>query len=106
MDGDHQDEPIGLPHPRFGAIEQSDVECPERPGLVVVSVGYEGPGSGKQMGHIVETFGRWHAASGLLEPVAQVNARTRTRSEEHTSDLQSVMRISFTFFCFKKTTST
>src|SRR3546814_4069950 len=77
MDGDHQDEPIGLPHPRFGAIEQSDVECPERPGLVVVSVGYEGPGSGKQMGHIVETFGRWHAASGLLEPVAQVHARAR-----------------------------
>src|SRR3546814_7183083 len=29
-----------------------------------------------------------------------------TRSEEHTSELQSLMRISYAVFCFKKTTTT
>src|SRR3546814_8511837 len=34
-----------------------------------------------------------------------VNA-TRTRSEEHTSELQSLMRISYAVFCLKKKTQT
>src|SRR3546814_2581368 len=32
--------------------------------------------------------------------------RTRTRSEEHTSELQSLMRISYAVFCLKKKNKT
>src|SRR3546814_3829141 len=32
------------------------------------------------------------------------NARERARSEEHTSELQSLMRISYAVFCLKKKT--
>src|SRR3546814_5021727 len=32
----------------------------------------------------------------------QCNARRRARSEEHTSELQSLMRISYAVFCLKK----
>src|SRR3546814_7954462 len=38
---------------------------------------------------------------GLLELV-QANTRWESRSEEHTSELQSLMRISYAVFCLKK----
>src|SRR3546814_9959972 len=77
-------------------------------------------GDGKGFaGHLVETFGRYeefaaqHGAKlprvhlrhqNLLEPAQQVAqvARQRPRSEEHTSELQSLMRISYAVFCLKK----
>src|SRR3546814_2533722 len=37
---------------------------------------------------------------------AVVGAGLRTRSEEHTSELQSLMRISYAVFCLKKKTTT
>src|SRR3546814_8877408 len=40
-----------------------------------------------------------HAGDGLLV----MDCRTRCRSEEHTSELQSLMRISYAVFCLKKT---
>src|SRR3546814_9848688 len=40
------------------------------------------------------------AALGLLTPM--VAAGTMGRSEEHTSELQSLMRISYAVFCLKK----
>src|SRR3546814_2808676 len=44
---------------------------------------------------------------GSREPVRQLcgldeTARSRCRSEEHTSELQSLMRISYAVFCLKK----
>src|SRR3546814_7164346 len=42
-----------------------------------------------------------HAADGEHEDEAQ-----RPRSEEHTSELQSLMRISYAIFCLKKKKST
>src|SRR3546814_8505969 len=39
-----------------------------------------------------------HAGGGLLFPAS----RRTGRSEEHTSDLQSLMRISYAVFCLKK----
>src|SRR3546814_2063689 len=41
---------------------------------------------------------------GLLAQIAKVRARVSTalRSEEHTSELQSLMRISYAVFCLKK----
>src|SRR3546814_9195994 len=42
---------------------------------------------------------------GLAPGTIGVSAwRGRTRSEEHTSELQSLMRISYAVFCLKKTT--
>src|SRR3546814_1887780 len=38
--------------------------------------------------------------AGLKQPYGKVT----TRSEEHTSELQSLMRISYAVFCLKKTT--
>src|SRR3546814_2868751 len=35
-------------------------------------------------------------------PLTDVLARTEGRSEEHTSELQSLMRISYAVFCLKK----
>src|SRR3546814_10288870 len=42
-------------------------------------------------------FGRCAASK-----VSDYNARAVTRSEEHTSELQSLMRISYAVFCLKK----
>src|SRR3546814_7279594 len=36
------------------------------------------------------------------EAVASANAKEKGRSEEHTSELQSLMRISYAVFCLKK----
>src|SRR3546814_3444443 len=50
------------------------------------------PGSSSHSVHL--TVGR------LL--LSQLNCQTRQRSEEHTSELQSLMRISYAVFCLKK----
>src|SRR3546814_2250568 len=44
----------------------------------------------------------------LLDGAADAGpvGRARTRSEEHTSELQSLMRISYAVFCLKKKTNT
>src|SRR3546814_6891770 len=39
----------------------------------------------------------------LLKQFAAVEKATTVRSEEHTSELQSLMRISYAVFCLKKT---
>src|SRR3546814_3752705 len=39
-------------------------------------------------------------------PISAPAAGTGARSEEHTSELQSLMRISYAVFCLKKTTNT
>src|SRR3546814_4072673 len=47
-------------------------------------------------------------ARGVVEDVGQLGARLRhdgRRSEEHTSELQSLMRISYAVFCLQKTTN-
>src|SRR3546814_5279338 len=43
--------------------------------------------------------------SKLLLLAASVSALSVSRSEEHTSELQSLMRISYAVFCFKKKTN-
>src|SRR3546814_3629023 len=52
--------------------------------------------------------GRGHALYGLVEVLVERKAGVRGqhdvkwRSEEHTSELQSLMRISYAVFCLKK----
>src|SRR3546814_8104230 len=43
-----------------------------------------------------------HLRGDLLEITAGAAHKTRLRSEEHTSELQSLMRISYAVFCLKK----
>src|SRR3546814_4627717 len=47
----------------------------------------------------------WMAKSGIFAPQAELtvhNIASQRRSEEHTSELQSLMRISYAVFCLKK----
>src|SRR3546814_7272683 len=45
----------------------------------------------------VRSSGRWHSSTRVDAPM-----KLKFRSEEHTSDLQSLMRISYAVFCLKK----
>src|SRR3546814_5004901 len=62
--------------------------------------------SNAQTGFFVEknaskSFGR--SAAGIPVPVSLISIITLSpRSEEHTSELQSLMRISYAVFCLKK----
>src|SRR3546814_7123314 len=59
-------------------------------------------GGGEQRGDRLQHFlflGRGAAAAGVL------GNGDRVRSEEHTSELQSLMRISYAVFCLKKKTT-
>src|SRR3546814_4828396 len=59
---------------------------------------------GRQARQIVTATGRAGAAAG--QPGGQVGGGDGGRSEEHTSELQSLMRISYAVFCLKKKTKT
>src|SRR3546814_9942349 len=50
---------------------------------------------------LVRTDGRGRVAEGAQDPVPRLGG-DRGRSEEHTSELQSLMRISYAVFCLKK----
>src|SRR3546814_6633592 len=63
----------------------------------------EGAGRGKQD----RTDHHWASTGGvsppLLSPRRSAHAFARSRSEEHTSGLQSLMRTSYAVFCLQKT---
>src|SRR3546814_20132997 len=54
---------------------------------------------GKFIWHV---FFRTGDAEDCVDDVALVSAPSDVRSEEHTSELQSLMRISYAVFCLKK----
>src|SRR3546814_4781324 len=47
---------------------------------------------------------QYHSAAAMVAPSPRLTSpeSTRCRSEEHTSELQSLMRISYAVFCLKK----
>src|SRR3546814_8055235 len=49
-----------------------------------------------------EQLVRWRDAMAALRPDGQTQQSWLWRSEEHTSELQSLMRISYAVFCLKK----
>src|SRR3546814_3078143 len=61
------------------------------------------PGIGiKTAAELINTYGDLDT---LLERAAEIKQpKRRQRSEEHTSELQSLMRISYAVFCLKKKT--
>src|SRR3546814_6958308 len=64
-----------------------------RPGGDDRASGYADPRRGARPGDA------WHRGRELL---AVARGETRRRSEEHTSELQSLMRISYAVFCLQK----
>src|SRR3546814_3620458 len=70
-------------------------------------------GVGEQLARLVAAGGIAHLGgaaahqgdrpvAGLLQPAQHHDLREVPRSEEHTSELQSLMRISYAVFCLKK----
>src|SRR3546814_6015722 len=55
-----------------------------------------------EMAPRVHNSGHWSIEGALT---SQFENHVRARSEEHTSELQSLMRISYAVFCLKKTTN-
>src|SRR3546814_7928793 len=62
-----------------------------------------GLGQQNTIGHELDG-GIWAAA--VIEPYLVAHPVAQARSEEHTSELQSLMRISYAVFCFKKKSTT
>src|SRR3546814_2547085 len=58
--------------------------------------------SGSPQQWLAERHGKAHLASASAVGRRDNVARTGERSEEHTSELQSLMRISYAVFCLKK----
>src|SRR3546814_3659383 len=61
---------------------------------------------GRSSGSCVGSLASVILASARLMPMVRMNRNQRQRSEEHTSELQSLMRISYAVFCFQKKTNT
>src|SRR3546814_10742787 len=80
---------------RIGIIGQRPVEPRQAAGGGVAGV------AGVEH-HDVETVG----AQRRFELFRKGLARRQSRSEDHTSELQSLMRISYAVFCLKKKTTT
>src|SRR3546814_3766963 len=75
---------------KFAGLERQGIEC------------FPQDGSGPQAGQILVASA---AIEDSVPDVAAANALglpRMTRSEEHTSELQSLMRISYAVFCLKK----
>src|SRR3546814_2969902 len=61
-------------------------------------------GLGNAAGHRLDRFvDQPGAVRDAARAIAQMRRLERQRSEEHTSELQSLMRISYAVFCLKKT---
>src|SRR3546814_2952208 len=63
-------------------------------------------GSGMSIGDPPDANGTGHVDAILRAVEGQRVAAILCRSEEHTSELQSLMRISYAVFCFKNKTQT
>src|SRR3546814_4673391 len=71
-------------------LQMTPLECPLAPHQ-----------RGSEAGWLLPLLRRWAAArTPSLDPARR--SRDARRSEEHTSELQSLMRISYAVFCLKK----
>src|SRR3546814_9467744 len=75
---------------------RTDTLCPYTT-LVRANRADDGPDHGPDKG--------WYIGNGPEKPPEVPRLARRPRSEEHTSELQSLMRISYAVFCLKKKTN-
>src|SRR3546814_1169131 len=101
---------LGVPFRLHGRSADMGVDCVGLVALAAWRAGHEGEAPDRYglRGGRVEQFENWLAAAGLRRvssmvpgDIVLVQAGVR-RSEEHTSELQSLMRISYAVFCLKK----
>src|SRR3546814_2073732 len=88
-------DPPGAPRDVAGLIARAAAHCPDAEALVDSRRSY----NFRELAEAVT------AAAALFDG-AGVGAGDRVRSEEHTSELQSLMRISYAVFCLKKKNNT
>src|SRR3546814_7735901 len=63
---------------------------------------FSAPGSSGQRGRAATSSPSVNPAANRSAPAQPIMAALSVRSEEHTSELQSLMRISYAVFCLKK----
>src|SRR3546814_3018047 len=81
-------------------IRRGASRCPELTGKLPVSTAAQVPGL--RRGPACRSEGAADVFGRLLAPPAGPDRAGMARSEEHTSELQSLMRISYAVFCLKK----
>src|SRR3546814_9368439 len=86
---------LGILHDRHHALPHRLV----RPGVLVALLGAADPAARRRIDAEAEDALLLASAQSLVQPA---DRRARGRSEEHTSELQSLMRISYAVFCLKK----
>src|SRR3546814_3808477 len=72
-------------------------------GLFQIALAYQNDVVGQRLHEFAGQFARLLDGNALSQRVAFAG---KVRSEEHKSELQSLMRISYAVFCLKKTTKT
>src|SRR3546814_5200842 len=99
--GKRQQAAVGL------AVELHEHQVPDFDETVAVLVGRTRWAAGDMRAVVVEDLGARAAGTGVGHlPEVVRSVRRALRSEEHTSELQSLMRISYAVFCLKKKKST
>src|SRR3546814_10673620 len=105
--GDHTDQHV-LTH-SFPTLRSSDLKNITRSRYCGASPSPTGSCPSASAGRTTTAISASSAAGAFRttmrsDPIRAVSAFTRARSEEHTSELQSLMRISYDVFCMKKKT--
>src|SRR3546814_9201680 len=82
----------------FRAVELHEHQVPDLDEAVAILIRAARRAARDMIAMIVENFRAWSAGAGIAHRPEIVVGR----SEEHTSELQSLMRISYAVFCLKK----
>src|SRR3546814_4298118 len=86
-----------LDHPRFGEFDLSSLET------IFYGASAISPGRLKEaIERIGPVFSQFYGQAEAPMAVTLLRKHEHDRSEEHTSELQSLMRISYAVFCLKK----
>src|SRR3546814_5059957 len=85
---------VGVLHSLSGTMAISEVTVKNSTQMAIDEINAAGGVMGKQVEAVTE--------DGASDPATFAQKATKLRSEEHTSELQSLMRISYAVFCLKK----
>src|SRR3546814_2918049 len=91
-------------HPRIGAAQAFDDHAPQRAAAVGLQRRRRLREQHRQQAEPLQPEEALLRVAGQeqLQALLEQPGRRRVRSEEHTSELQSLMRISYAVFCLKK----
>src|SRR3546814_8294425 len=89
---------LRLGEPRGDAPQRRRIDIDDAGGMAVEILQQRGQADG----HRVARRDQRRHASAIAFRIVNILLNVRTRSEEHTSELQSLMPISYAVFCLKK----